>query len=88
VSLSDAVTLGAGALQGLGAITVFLLALFIGVCVGLTLLKFRSTRNTRTIKSLEELVGPPIAYLPPDTPRGYSDQLAGSRRPRPDLRPL
>lgn len=69
-----------GVVQGLGTITVFLLALFIGVCVLLTLVKFRPTRNSLTIKSLDELVGDPIRYLPPDTPRGRVDQLAGSRR--------
>ncbi len=69
-----------GTVQGLGAIAGFLLALFIGVCVVLTLVKFRSTRNSLTVKSLDELVGAPIQYLPPTTPRGQTDQLAGSRR--------
>lgn len=69
-----------GVVQGLGTIAAFLLALFIGVCVLLTLIKFRPTRNSLTIKSLDELVGDPIRYLPPDTPRGRVDQLAGSRR--------
>ncbi len=73
------ITYVVGAIQGLGAIAIFLLALFIGVCVILTLVKFRSTRNTLTVKSLDELVGDPIRYLPPDTPRGRMDQLAGSR---------
>lgn len=80
MTMSDLVTLVLGTLQGLGAITVFLLALFIGVCVLLTLTKFRSTRNSLTVKSLDELVGQPIRYLPPTTPRGQVDQLAGSRR--------
>lgn len=78
--MSDIFNLIVGLVQGLGAITVFLLVLFIGVCVLLTLTKFRSTRNTLTVKSLDELVGDPIRYLPPDTPRGQGDQLAGSRR--------
>ncbi len=77
---SQVVNLVLGTVQGLGAITVFLLVLFIGVCVALTLVKFRSTRNSLTVKSLDELVGDPIRYLPPDTPRGRMDQLAGSRR--------
>jgi preprotein translocase subunit SecG len=80
VTLSELVSLAVGVVQGLGAITVFLLVLFIGVCVGLTLTKFRSTRNSLTVKSLDELVGEPIRYLPPNVPRGPSDQLAGSRR--------
>lgn len=79
MSTSDILTLVVGLIQGLGTITVFLLVLFIGVCVLLTLTKFRSTRNSLTVKSLDELVGDPIRYLPADTPRGYGDQLAGSR---------
>ncbi len=80
MTVSALVSLVAGIIQGLGAITFFLLALFIGVCVALTLTKFRPTRNSLTIKSLDELVGDPIRYLPPNAPRGPSDQLAGSRR--------
>jgi hypothetical protein len=79
MSLSEIVGLVLGLVQGLGTITVFLLALFIGVCVLLTLTKFRPTRNSLTIKSLDELVGEPIKYLPPSTPRGHTDQLAGAR---------
>jgi hypothetical protein len=78
--LDDVCGLTGGVVQGLGTIAAFLLALFIGVCVLLTLIKFRPTRNSLTIKSLDELVGDPIRYLPPDTPRGRVDQLAGSRR--------
>jgi hypothetical protein len=80
VTTSGIVTIILGTVQGLGAITVFLLALFIGVCVLLTLTKFRSTKGSLTVKSLDELVGAPIRYLPPTTPRGTMDQLAGSRR--------
>jgi hypothetical protein len=80
VSGSEILNLILGTVQGLGTIAVFLLVLFIGVCVLMTLTKFRSTRNSLTIKSLDELVGDPIHYLPPDTPRGQMDQLAGSRR--------
>lgn len=80
MTASEVLDLIVGTIQGLGAISVFLLVLFIGVCVALTLVKFRSTRNSLTVKSLDELVGEPIHYLPPDTPRGAMDQLAGSRR--------
>jgi hypothetical protein len=80
VTGSQVLNLVIGTVQGLGAITIFLLALFIGVCVLLTLTKFRPTRNSLTVKSLDELVGAPIRYLPPNVPRGPSDQLAGSRR--------
>jgi hypothetical protein len=81
VTASEIFNLLLGVVQGVGTITVFLLVLFIGVCVLVTLTKFRSTRNSLTVKSLDELVGEPIRYLPPTTPRGTVDQLAGSRRP-------
>lgn len=68
-----------GTIQGLGAVTAFLLVLMIGFCVLLTLTKFRSTRNSMTIRSLDERVGEPIKYLPPNAPRGPIDQLGGSR---------
>ena len=80
MTFSELISLVVGTVQGLGAITIFLLVLFIGVCVALTLTKFRPTRNSLTVKSLDELVGDPIRYLPPNVPRGPSDQLAGSRR--------
>ena len=79
MSTTELVQLVLGTIQGLGAIAIFLLVLMIGVCVGLTLTKFRSTRNSLTIKSLDETVGAPIVYLPPDAPRGPIDQLRGSR---------
>jgi hypothetical protein len=69
-----------GAVVGLGGITVFLLVLMIGVCLLLDRTKFRPTRRSRTVKSLDETVGPAIVYLGPDAPRGPSDQLAGSTR--------
>ncbi len=79
MSLSDLVTLLVGAVQGVGGIAVFLLVVMIGFCLLLDLTKFRPTRRSRTVKSLDELVGDPIRYLPPDVPRGPSDQLGGSR---------
>jgi len=81
MSLSDLVTLVVGAVQGIGGIAVFLLAVMIGFCLLLDFTKFRPTRNSRTVKSLDELVGDPIRYLPPDVPRGPADQLGGSRPP-------
>ena len=69
-----------GAVQGLGGIVGVLLVLMIGFCLVLDWTKFRPTRMSRTVKSLDELVGPGITYLPPDAPRGPSDQLAGSTR--------
>ena len=66
-----------GALQGLGASTVFVLILFIGFCVivGFTKLK-KTAGNTRVVKSLDEtLTHKPMAYLQPSDPRGPADQL-------------
>jgi hypothetical protein len=80
VTLSETWTIVLGALQGLGGIVVFLLVLMIGFCFLFDWTKFRPTRKSKTVKSLDELVGPAITFLPPDAPRGPSDQLAGSGR--------
>jgi hypothetical protein len=73
---ADVVTLVIGALQGLGATTVFVLVLFIGFCVVFGFPKLRpSGRQTRVVRSLGELVGEPAQFLPPDAPRGPADQL-------------
>ncbi len=78
MSLSEIWTIVLGTLQGLGGIVVVLLAAMIGFCLLIDWTKFRPTAKSRTVKSLDELVGPAISYLPPDAPRGPSDQLAGS----------
>jgi hypothetical protein len=80
VTWSDVVTLAVGAVQGVVGLAVFLLVALIGFSLLMDLAKFRPTRNSRTVKSLDELTGTPIRYLPPDVPRGPSDQLGGSRR--------
>ncbi len=80
MTLSEIWTLVLGAVQGVGGIAVFLLVLMIGFCLALDWTKFRPTRRSRTVKSLDETVGPPITYLPPTAPRGPVDQLAGSGR--------
>lgn len=77
---SDLFTLVAGAVQGVAGIALFLLAVMIGFSLLIDRTKFRPTKNSRTVKSLDECVGDPIKYLPPDTPRGQSDQLSGSRK--------
>jgi hypothetical protein len=71
-----------GLVEGVGVAVVFLLGLFIGFTVLLNLPKFRPTgRKSMVIKSLDELVGEPIRFLPADRPRGTVDQLAaGTRR--------
>jgi hypothetical protein len=66
-----------GALQGLGASTVFVLILFIGFCVliGFTKTK-RSAGTGLVVKSLDEMIShQPMAYLSPTAPRGPADQL-------------
>jgi hypothetical protein len=80
VTFTDLWHLAYGALVSLGGISVFLLVLMIGFCLVLDRTKFRSTRRSKVVKSLDETVGPAIVYLPPDAPRGPSDQLAGSTR--------
>ena len=80
MTLSELWVLVFGTVQGMGSLVVFLLVLLIGFCLLLDLTKFRPTARSRTIKSLDERVGPAIIYLPPDAPRGPSDQLAGSLR--------
>lgn len=75
--MGDAVQIAIGALQGLASTTVFVLALFIGFCVvvGFTKLK-RTAGNAPVVKSLDErITHRPMAYLPPDAPRGPADQL-------------
>lgn len=65
-------------LTGLGASTVFILALFIGFCilVGLTKLKATSGGAAVVIKSLDERIShQPMQYMRPDAPHGPADQL-------------
>jgi hypothetical protein len=64
-------------LTGLGASTVFLLALLIGFSVLLNFPKLRrSGRGTLTVRNLDEKLGGTAEYLPPGAPRGPADQLA------------
>jgi hypothetical protein len=76
--MSDAVQIGIGALQGLGASTVFVLVLFIGFCVivGFTKTKKTAGGSAVVVKSLDErITHQPMAYLAPTAPRGPADQL-------------
>jgi hypothetical protein len=74
--LRDLMPAALGTLQGLLVSTGVLLALFIGFCVILNLPKLRpSGRHSRVVRSLDEAVGHGEAYLPPDAPRGRTDQL-------------
>jgi acid phosphatase family membrane protein YuiD len=79
VTAEDGINLGVGLLTGLGASTVFILALFLGFCIILGFPKLRATtgRKSMVIKSLEEKVGQEafVRYMPPDAPRGPIDVL-------------
>jgi hypothetical protein len=77
VSATEVQEVAIGALQGLGASTVFVLALFIGFCVvvGFTKTK-RSSGHGPVVKNLEEsLSRRPTDYLLPGAPHGPADQL-------------
>jgi hypothetical protein len=76
--LGDVEQITLGALQGLGASTVFVLVLFIGFCVvvGFTKLKKTAGGTAMVIKSLDERIShKPMVYLAPNAPRGPADQL-------------
>jgi hypothetical protein len=63
-------------LQALLVSSAVLLALFIGFCVLFSFPKLRpSGRRSRIVRSLDEALGEPQTYLPPDAPRGPADQL-------------
>jgi hypothetical protein len=67
-----------GALQGLGASTVFVLALFIGFCVivGFTKTKKTAGGTAMVVKSLDERISRrSFEYLSPGAPHGPADQL-------------
>ncbi len=69
-------TLVFGTLQGVIVSAAVVLALLIGFCVLIGLIKLRpSGRTTRVIRSLDEAVGRPDRYLTPGDPRGRVDQL-------------
>jgi len=75
---NDAVQIAIGALQGLGASTIFVLVLFIGFCVAFGFFKTIKTAggSARVVKSLDERIShQPMAYFPPSAPRGPADQL-------------
>jgi hypothetical protein len=75
--MSDVVQLVVGAIQGLTFSAVFVLVLFIGFCVLVGFTKTKQTAgNAPVVKSLDErITHKPMAYLPPDAPRGPADQL-------------
>lgn len=81
MSASDVITLLGSVVQGAGVSAVFLLTLFIGVCLAFGYVKLRpSGPKTLTVRSLDEALGEPVKYLTPDVPRGTTDQIGGSGR--------
>jgi hypothetical protein len=75
---TDTQQIGIGFLQGAGASTVFVIALFIGFCVifGFTKTKKTAGGTASVIKSLDErITHQPMVYLLPTAPRGPADQL-------------
>ena len=78
MTANDVQQIAIGALQGLGASTVFVLALFIGFCVivGFTKTKKTAGGAARVVKSLDERISHrPFEYLTPTAPHGPADQL-------------
>jgi hypothetical protein len=77
MSAAEATDLLIGALQGVGASTIFVLLLFIGFCVVVGFTKTtRTAGNKPVVKSLDEVITRrPMDYLPPSAPRGPADQL-------------
>jgi acid phosphatase family membrane protein YuiD len=75
---NDVIQIAIGTLQGIGASTVFVLALFIGFCVVFGFTKTKKTAGGRAsvIKSLDErITHRPQIYFAPTDPRGPADQL-------------
>ena len=76
---ADLVSLVAGALTAIATSSAFILALFLGFCIlfGFPKLVPTAGRKSKTVKSLEELVGQAsyAEYMPPDRPRGPIDVL-------------
>ena len=74
---NDVVQIAIGTLQGIGASTVFVLALFIGFCVVFGFTKTKKTAGRASVvKSLDErITHQPQMYFSPTDPRGPADQL-------------
>ena len=77
MELSELVTMVLGLLQGMAAAAIFLLALMIGLALGLDFVKLRASKRLGYARNLDDAVGEAAhgTYLPPDAPRGVVDQL-------------
>jgi acid phosphatase family membrane protein YuiD len=74
----DIQQIAVGAVQGLLASSLFVLALFIGFCVifGFTKTKKTAGGAAMVVKSLDERISHrPFVYLTPSAPHGPADQL-------------
>lgn len=82
MSLADIGALAGATIQAAGVGAIVVLVLMIGLSLGLDVFKLRpSGPKSLTVRSLDEALGKPVVYLPPDTPRGTTDQLGNSQRP-------
>ena len=79
MTLVEIGSLAWGAVLAITTSSLFILALFLGFCIILGFPKLVPTagRKSKTVKSLEELVGQAayVKYMPPDRPRGPIDVL-------------
>jgi hypothetical protein len=79
LTLVEMGSLAWGAVLAITTSSLFILALFLGFCIILGFPKLVPTagRKSKTVKSLEELVGQASysEYMPPDRPRGPIDVL-------------
>jgi len=76
LSTSELTSILFATVSGLVSSTVFLLALFIGFCFLAGLPKLRkATRRSMVVRNLGEQMTGDVHYLPPDAPRGPTDQL-------------
>jgi len=76
VTLSEIQPLVIGVLTGLGASTVFVIAVFAAFCVLVGLTKHRKIgKASLVVRSLDDRLGSGARYLSSDVPRGPANQL-------------
>ncbi len=76
--MNDVAEIVIGFARGFLSSTAFVLVLFIGFCVAVGFTKLKKTAGGKAlvVKSLDERIShQPMAYFPPDAPRGPADQL-------------
>ena len=76
MTLSEIQPLVIGVLTGLGASTVFVIAVFAAFCVLVGRTKYRKIgKASLVVRSLDDRLGSSARYLSPDVPRGPANQL-------------